>query len=112
MRLALLTAVWFVLAGCGRTEGSPSQAVSPSAGSDCEVAVAFAANASDGVAAEAALEAAIGACPDLDAWQAATEQHASAFEELDPDEFLMDRCVNGPPDLAQTSLCESLNVER
>lgn len=111
MRLALLGAVCIVLVSCGRADVSPTQADSPSAGSDCGLAIATAANA-DGDAAAAALEVAIGACADLAAWQSATEQHASALEELDPLEFLTDRCVNGPPDLAETSLCESLNVER
>ena len=59
MRLALVAWAWVLLASCGTPEGSPSQDVSP-AGSDCEVAVAAAAEADDANAAEAALEAAIG----------------------------------------------------
>jgi hypothetical protein len=76
------------------------------------MAFAAATEAVDAEAAEAALEAAIGSCQDIDEWQAAAHIHGAALGGLDPEEFLTDRCVNGPPDLTETSLCESFNVER
>jgi hypothetical protein len=114
MRPALLAAAGLVLlsSACAGTDATPTVSASLSAAPECRGAVAAAADAGDAEAAEAALEAAIGACLDLAAWEAATAEFDSALEELDPQEFLMDRCINGPPDLVQTSLCEAVNAER
>ena len=92
----------------GRTPDEPST----SATEACMIAFAEASAASDPEGTLAALEAAVGACRTAEDWAAAAEEHASDLEGIDPQQFLVDRCLEGPPDLDDTTLCQSLEVDR
>ncbi len=72
----------------------------------------MASDSGDADSVQAALEDAIGECETADEWARASQQHAGGLQEVDPQQFLVDRCVNGPPDIAESTLCQTISVDR
>lgn len=72
----------------------------------------MASDSSDADSVQAALEDAIGACETAEEWARASQEHARGLEGVDPQQFLVDRCLNGPPDIADSTLCQATTVDR
>ena len=109
--LAAMAAVAAVsLGGCA--EPPPPTATTPSPDGACEMAFDVASGSRDAVAVQAALEGAISACQTADEWARASQKHAGALQGVDAQQFLVDRCLNGPPDIADSTLCQTLRVDR
>ena len=80
--------------------------------SACQQAFALAAGVSAGSDDPAHLDPTIAACPSQQEWLAAARSYPAALPGPEPQAVLVDRCINGPPDIAETSLCRGLRIER
>lgn len=98
------------LSGCNAQ--APQAATSSISDSDCETAFAAASAESDADALQIALEDAIGACETADDWARASQEHARELQGVDAQQFLLDRCLNGPPDITDSTLCQTVSVDR
>lgn len=108
--IAAVSAAALSLAGC--SAAAPQAPTAPSHDSACEVAFAVASDSVDADSVQAALEDAIGACETAEDWARASQEHARGLEGVDPQQFLVDRCLNGPPDIADSTLCQATEVDR
>ena len=98
------------LAACAQPS-SPTL-VTPSPSSQCDMAFEVASASSDVEELRAALEQAIDACQTAEEWNRASQARVDELQGIDPQQFLVDRCLNGPPDLADSTLCKTLSVDR
>lgn len=108
--VAATTVAVLTLAGC--SVAAPEAPAAPSRGSACELAFAVASDSSDADSVQAALEDAIRACDTAEEWARASQEHSRGLEGVDPQQFLVDRCLNGPPDIADSTLCQATEVDR
>lgn len=95
---------------CAGPSVPPGPSASPSGA--CQQAFALAAGASVGSGDRAHLDPTIAACDSRQEWLAGARSYPAAVMGTDPEAFLADRCLNGPPDIAETSLCRGLRIER
>jgi hypothetical protein len=80
--------------------------------SACQEAFALAAGISVGSDDPAHFDPTIAACASQQEWLAAARSYPAAVPGQEPEAFLADRCLNGPPDIAETSLCRGLRIDR
>jgi hypothetical protein len=100
----------FLAAACAGAPSSPVPSVSPI--SACQQAFALAAGVALGSDDPAHLDPTIAACASQQEWLAGARSYPAAVTGTEPEAFLADRCLNGPPDIAETSLCRGLRIER
>ncbi len=118
MKRSVLGAL-LLLAGCAPADvgNRATEAASPLrstsvALSHCLTAFGDAAAAKGQADADVALDRAILACGSRDAWIEAASQHPEGLGGREPEQMLLDRCLQGPPDLAASTLCQELTVDR
>jgi len=99
-----------LLAGCNAQ--APHSAISPSPGSDCDAAFELATLESNVDAVRVALVDAMSSCRTADEWARASQERAGGLQGVDPQQFLVDRCLNGPPDIAESNICQGMSVNR